>query len=326
MTKTYKDRFVSNLIWRSFYVLAFVAVYFLSEYLLSFYIYGDQFHYTNFYFRLRGASAAEVPSIQYSTTGSAEPFYGYLIWLASNAGMEKTPLIAVFNGLFAALIAATVRKLGGSILLVAIIFSNYYFIVLITAAERLKFSYIVFCLAILFGGFLGKLLFFTTPLVHLQSALTIVSVISARFVDAIAFQAKGLSWSRIRSLIGLIALAVLGLLAFLRLQERIIGKFQSYSELGEGVYGTLEIVVLTAASVIISRRKIEAVLFFAPLVLAAAVLGGSRVNMIGFVMLMYIGLKNGRSLHPILLSLYVYFGYRTVGFIDNIFAFGVGFV
>lgn len=326
MIRISKDRFTTNLVWSTFYVLTFFAIYFLSEYLLSCYVYGDQLHYTNFYFALRGASAVEVPVIQYSNTGSAEPFYGYLIWLASNAGIEKTPLMAGFNGLFAVLVAATVRKLGGSIALVAMIYSNYYFIVLLTAAERLKFSYIAFCLAILSGGFIGKLLFFSTPLIHLQSALTIASVSFAKFADVLAFQGKGLNWARIKGLIGLIALTLLGSIAYLRFQERIHGKFQSYSELGEGVAGTFQIVVLAAASVFVSRKKFEAVLFFLPLVLAAAVLGGSRVNMIGFVILMYIGLINGRSLHPILLVLYIYFAYKSVGFIENILMFGVGFV
>lgn len=307
-------------------MLTFFAIYFLSEYLLSYYIYGDQLHYTNFYFALRGASVGEVPVIQYSNTGSAEPFYGYMIWFASNAGIEKTPLMAGFNGLFAVLVAATVRKLGGSIALVAIIFSNYYFIVLITAAERLKFSYIAFCLAILAGGSLGKILFFSTPLIHLQSALTVASVGFSKFADVLADQRKGLKWDRIKGLIGLSALTVFALLAFLRFQERILGKFQSHSELGEGVASIFQISVLAAASVLISRKKIKAVLFFLPLVLSAAVLGGSRVNMIGFLILMYIGLINGRSLHPVLLALYIYFAYKSVGFIENILMFGVGFV
>jgi|GEM_PF-847293 len=326
MIRISKDRSTTNLVWKSFYVLTFFAIYFLSEYLLSYYIYGDQFYYINFYYALRSSSVVEVPVIQYSNTGSAEPFYGYMIWLASNAGLEKTPLMAGVNGLFAVLVAATVRKLGGSIALVAIIFSNYYFIVLITAAERLKFSYIAFCLVILAGGSLGRILFFSTPLIHFQSALTVASFGFAKLADALADQRKGLNWGHIKGLIGLSALTVFALLAFLRFQERILGKFQSNSELGEGIDGIFQISVLAAASILISRKKIEAVLFFLPLVLLAAVLGGSRVNMIGFVILMYIGLINRRSLHPILLALYIYFAYKSVGFIENILMFGVGYV
>lgn len=326
MIRISKDRSITILVWRIFYVLTFFAIYFLSEYLLSYYKYGDQFHYINFYYALRGANFFEVPAIQYSNTGSVEPFYGYLIWLASNAGIEKTPLMSGFNGLFAVLVAATVRKLGGSIALVVMIFSNYYFIVLITAAERLKFSYIAFCLAILAGGFLGKIIFFSTPLIHFQSALTIASVGFSKFSEVLADRRKGLNWDRIKGLIGLSAATVFAFFTFLRFQERVLGKFQSYSELGEGVSGIFQISVVAAASVLIARKKIEAVFFFLPLVPAAAVLGGSRVNMIGFVILMYIGLINGRSLHPILLALYIYFAYKSVGFIENILTFGVGFV
>ena len=161
-----KHRHIANAVWYFFYVVTFLAIYFLSHYLLSYYIYGDQRHYTDLYYAVRGASITEVPALQFTNTGSAEPFYGYMIWLASNAGIEKTPLMAGFNGIFAVLVAATVRKLGGSIALAMVIFTNYYFIVLITAAERLKFSYIAFCLAILAGGFLGRILFFSSLLMH----------------------------------------------------------------------------------------------------------------------------------------------------------------
>ncbi|WP_281990686.1 hypothetical protein [Sulfitobacter geojensis] len=323
--KISKSAFTINAVWWSFYVLTFAAIYFASEHLLSHYIYGDQQHYTNFYYAVRGARLAEVPILQYSKTGSAEPFYGYLIWLASNAGIEKTTLIANFNGLFAVLIAATIKKLNGSITLAVIMFTNYYFIVLITAAERLKFSYIVFCLAILVGGRWGRLLFFSSPLVHLQSVITIASVAFARLAEGFSDQ-KRRNWDRIKGFVGLSAVSLFGVFGFLRFQQRILGKYESYSELGEGVFGILQIIILATASIFIARKRIEAIFFFVPLIITAAILGGARVNMIGFVILFYIGLKDGKYFHPILLVLYFYFAYKSVGFVENILEFGVGYL
>lgn len=322
MVVTSRNRHITSAAWKFFYVLTFFLIYFLSEYLLSYYIYGDQRHYTNFYYAVRGASITEVRALQYTNTGSAEPFYGYMIWFASSAGIEKTPLMAGFNGIFAVLVASTVRKLGGSIALATVIFTNYYFIVLITAAERLKFSYMAFCLAILVGGFLGRIIFFSTPLIHLQSVLTIASVGFASF----AHRSEARNWGRLKGLLGLSALFVLALLFFLRFEERIFGKFQSYSSSAEGILEIFQICIAAAVSILVARKKMEAVLLFLPLIFSAAILGGSRVNMIGFMILLYIGLKDGKSFHPTLLALYIYFAYKSVEFIENILTTGAGFV
>lgn len=326
MIRISKSPSITNATWLVFYVLTFVAIYFLSKYLLSYYIYGDQFHYTNFYYAVRGASATDVPALQFSLTGSAEPFYGYMIWVASNASIEKTSLISFFNGIFAVLTAATIRKLDGSIGLVAITFSNYYFIVLLTAAERLKFSYMLLCLAIMAGGFWGRVLFFSTPLIHLQSVLTIVTVVFSKLDDVTKNESRTGTWHKIKGLLGLSAVTFFGTIGFLYFQQRILGKFESYSDLGAGIAGTLQISALAIASMFVARSKTEAILYFVPLILFAGVLGGSRVNMIGFLILFYLGLKDRRYFHPILLTLYSYFAYKSVGFVENILEFGVGFV
>lgn len=323
MVKMSTRQILATTTWVFFYFFIFLVIYLLSKYLLHFYTLGDQQYYINLYYSLRGAGLSEVPILQISKTGSSEPLYGYLMWLFSNAGLEKTAVIAAFNGLFGVLIAATIRKLSGNILLPAIIFTNYYFIVMVTSAERLKFSYILFCVSILVGGNFGKVLFFSSPLVHLQSAITIVSVSTGTLSDLLSGRA-------LNGKVKIISIVSLGfaflLLAFQRFQERILAKFASHSEKGEGIWSTGEMILFFLLSLIVARRKWEAVFIFIPLLIAAAILGGSRVNMIGFTMLFFIALKDRKPYHPIMVALYLYFAYKSVGFIENILLYGNGYV
>lgn len=325
MVKISRSQPLTNTLWVFFYFLTFAMIYFVSEHLLSLYIFGDQKYYIDFYYSVRGADLSEVPILQYSKTGSAEPFYGYLIWILSNSGLEKTPVIAAFNGLFGVLVAATIRRFNGNFALAVIIFTNYYFIVMITSAERLKFSYMVLCASILVGGKVGRVLFISSPLVHLQSAITIASVATGKLSSVIANTGRG-PRGKVRIISGISVGFAFLFLAFQRFQERILGKFESYSGLGEGIWSTAEMVVFFLASLIVARKKWETVLFFIPLIAATAVLGGSRVNMIGFVMLLFIALKDRKAYHPILVVLYLYFAYKSVGFISNILKYGVGYV
>lgn len=324
MIRISKNPSATNLVWISFYTITFLAIYFFSKYLLSIYIFGDQKHYTELYYSLNGASITEVPILQLFHTGSAEPFYGYLVWAASNFGIEKTPLMAASNGILGVAIAATIRKLNGSIALAAVLFTNYYFIVLLTAAERLKFSYIMFCLAILAGGRAGRIIFLLTPITHFQSAITISSVAFARLASELTDRTRR-AWDRLKGLTGLSVGFVFLLLLFLRFQERILRKIESYREYGESIFDSYQILILLVTALFVARNRIEAILFFAPLVVSATLLGGSRVNMIGFVMLFYIGLKDKRYFHPVLIALYLYFTFKSFGFVNNIIDQGVGF-
>lgn len=325
MVKISRNQSLTDMAWVGFYFLTFIVLYFISEYLLTLYAFGDQKYYIDFYYSLRGARFSEVPILQLSKTGSSEPFYGYLMWIFSNLGLDKTPVISAFNGLFGVLVAATIRKLSGNIALAVMVFTNYYFIVMLTSAERLKFSYMVFCGSILVGGKVGRVLFFSSPLVHLQSAITIASVATGKLSSVVAATGRGLK-GRIRQISGISLGFTFLFLAFQRFQERILGKFARYSEFGEGIWSTGEMVVFFICSLIVARNRWEAGLYFLPLIMATAILGGSRINMIGFVMLFFIGLKDRRPYHPVLLMLYLYFAYKSFGFIENILEFGTGYV
>lgn len=315
--------------WFAFYFFSFFFVYLLSTYLLDLYIYGDQEKYTELYYIMRGISLDNALLFQKKTTGSSEPFYGYLIWFVSNAGLDKTFFISIINGVFAVLVALTVRKMNGSMFIPLAIYTNYYFIVLITAAERLKFSYILFCIAILVGGRIGTGLLLVSPLVHLQSVVTIASLTSARILSQFSSQKNGLLYW-VKLFIGL-CIATSALLYILsQAQDSLADKYDSYTSYedstSQGLLEFLQISVLGSVALIIARNRLFTTGLFLPLVPAVALVGGTRVNMIAFTLLLFVSLKDGRSLHPLMIALYAYFTFKSLGFVSNIITYGVGYL
>jgi hypothetical protein len=163
------------------YILAltvFAAFYFISAELLSLFKYGDQIAYRLFYDRLAGVPFEQVPIIQIATLGSAEPVYGILMWAGANIGFSKDGYLSFFNGFFAAALFILMRKYRVSPVVIALIFCNFYFLVLLTSAERLKFAYIFLTLAAIFSGrirfIFGALAFIS----HFQTLLNFVAMFS----------------------------------------------------------------------------------------------------------------------------------------------------
>jgi hypothetical protein len=67
------------------------------------------------------------------------------------------------------------------------------------------------------------------------------------------------------------------------------------------------------------------VLSFLPVIIGIAILGGSRLNMLGYFIFLYYGLRANGGLNVGVLATLVYLAYKAFGLVSNIIVHGHGF-
>src|SRR5690606_38999651 len=108
---------------------------------------GDPEHYTRFYNSLFGVHPRNWAALQRAQLGSAEPLYRYVIGAAAFFGIDRIQYISMWNGVLTASIGYVLLKHQSSIIFAVLVFTNYYLMVILGSAERLKFAYIFLTLS-----------------------------------------------------------------------------------------------------------------------------------------------------------------------------------
>lgn len=308
------------------WIVLLPLIYWASYELSSHYLYGDQAHYRKFYSALAGTNLGEVLKLQGAMLGGIEPFFGYTIWLGSNLGVAKDVWISAFNTLLAALMIVSLRRFRAGALFIFLALTNYYFLVLVTAAERLKFSYIVLFLIILSSGWIKAALVLVAPMFHLQTLINYSSILAERLAN-IRFSRR----VRRKTLILLPIIGSVGILAVLAtlptLLPSILLKATWYaSKASSQLVEILNLLGLLVIGTVIATHRARFILALAPILVLAAVLGPQRLNMIGVVVFFHFFLKEGKGNRPILLLILAYFSVRSIAYIDMVISQGTGFI
>lgn len=298
--------------------------YICSYCLLSFYTEGDQIHYHKFYDALNGARIDEIMILALTYVSSAEPLSAFILWLGSNLGFEKNIYISILNVIMLVSLFLLARQHRVKALMCFLLLTNFYVVVLMTGAERLKISYIFLILAALFAGRMRLLLLSLSPLAHFQSVLVLLSVITTSFEDFIKKLIFRFSISK-RAIKSLLLLSCVVVIFGYFLSEDILRKAMGYAS-GEVLF--FELVnagILCVIALYVTHRRIRMFLVFFTLMPAIAILGGARVNMIAFTLVIYYLMEERRLHHPLIYLLMIYFSIKTVTFVNGIFLYGDGF-
>jgi hypothetical protein len=303
------------------YILAGGVTYFLSHVLLTLYTAGDQIYYHAFYNALAYAPLSDVTPLQVVITGSVEPIYGYLMWIGSTVGIEKNVYISVFNAFLAILLIAFLRRSDASPAVIALLLLNFYFIVLLTSAERLKFSVLLLLAAAMATKKSKHTLLAAAHFAHLQTIIFTLSLLFSRLKEFIQR-----SRSRREQAISIVvASCVIGVIWW-NSGELLLEKLSFY--IGAFVPSDLvptAILFLVGAIVLRTYRR-SYFTGMIPIVAATAALGGSRTNMIGFMFLTYMVATEQRTRHPVFVGLLVYFTIKSLGYFELLMATGSGFI
>lgn len=306
------------------YVSLCVLAYFISNSLLSAYTGGDQVYYRALYAALGRESISEIPLLLLRYVSSNEVLTGFVLWIGASLGVDKNVYISVLNVLLILGVVRFIVQSGANLLVIILVLSNFYLLVLLTSAERLKISYLLLVWAVLFQGRIGLLMALISPMAHLQSIIFLFGIASSFFGSWFVQVAKTL---RIKKsvIIGIVLPTIVTIIIVTFFFDGILRKGVGYTSVGGGAVEIFNSMLLFVSSMAFAKSRIKYIAALVPMIVAAYLIGGARINMIAFTLVFYIAALEHRLNHPVFIGLLIYFSYKSIFFVLNIYQFGHGF-
>lgn len=290
--------------------------FFVSTLLTNAYLLGDQVHYRSLYSILGEADISQILNLQKVTVGSSEPLYGLLMWIGATLGVNKDIYVSIFNTILLLLTLRFLLRNSAGTLFSILLLTNYYTVVLLTSAERLKFAYICLALSANCSTQKGSFsLLLTSLLFHLQSAIVIAAKITGSFGRAV-------NWRLFAA--GALAFAIFAPISVYVFGDVILNKLRAYTETSRGLPSITNILLLSGLSLCLPRRS-EVLLIMATCAIAAFFLGGERVNMIAITFFVYIAVRDRKTSSPFVILPMLYFSFKSIGYLLKVFQNGTGF-
>lgn len=302
-------------------ILVAAYAYIFSQWMYPIYYLGDQLNYTTFWYSVDNASLSDVWKLQLIWTGSVEPVFGVIVWTASRF-FEKIQFFSVINVVFSLLLVATLLKYRVSLFVYPLLLFNYYYILLLIPAERLKVSLIFILVFILVRGAKSYIAFGFGTLTHFQNLVFLASLTFAKVASAM----RGVLLKKrldARSLFGMIMLASGGMFFFLQFRDALARKFDHYFEVA--LSDALDAVVMLVLVLVFCQNRLTALAVFFPIVTAAVLLGEERISMVAFLVFSVFFVAQHKSLHPAFVSILIYLDIKAIYFIQHVLEYNTGF-
>ena len=273
---------------------------------------GDIYSYNVVYNGLPDYGLVDGFMFYYKWISSAEFGHYLLVWVASRF-IDNNTFISFSNAIFAYVAMSVFQKWKASFVIsFIIVVTNFYFYVMYFSTERLKIGFILLALSFLYSDKLKNLFGFAflASITHIQTIMVYISVIFNRcYVLIIKLLKTGKTFKYV------IAFPLLVLPVFI-LREQFISKFQAYYH--ETDWSDLvRIGLYFVLAIWYSKNKRETVLLFFPIFISVFLLGGDRVNFLGYFMFLYYGLKYRGGWNIGVLATSAYFAYATIDFCIN---------
>lgn len=289
------------------------------------YYLGDAVGYTRFYNSLYEAPVEAWAALQRGYIGSSEPLYRYLIGAGAYFGLERTIYISIWNSIFIGCIGYTLVKYRSSCIFILLTFSNYYVIVLLGSAERLKFSYLFLVAAFCVDNKKAKLFFAAcSPFFHAQAAIQFLSGLLYYFSANIARFAR----TPLRSYTIILLFALISMLfayfLFSSVGEVLESKSSIYIEQSGGVLEAIQWVMIFFIGWAIFRPRVPFIVSMLPMgVLTIAF--GNRVNVATLALFVALAIVQNKTRHPAILAVMAYMSFKSIPFLLDVAAYGSGY-
>lgn len=306
-----------------FGVLVAIFGYLISLSLLHNYTEGDQVQYRIFYDKIVGLSFFDAGLVAEIEISSKEPLTLLILWLGANLGVSKDIWISLLNVVLIMGLYTLLSKHKAPWFVILLFFSNFYFLVLITSAERLKISYIFIIYAFLFSSYKRGLLLLLAPLAHLQSFVFLfglIASVSHKELLNIVFKLR----INKRAPIRVVILTVTAFMLIYLLMEGFVLKIDAYMHSAE-LFSFVNIVLLMIIVVAATKNKSRMILALIPMFIAVGVVGGDRVNMIAVTLALGLLIFEQRLKHPLVLMLLLYYAIKSIPYIISVYEYGDGF-
>tara|TARA_B100001175_G_scaffold310608_1_gene313844 strand:- start:474 stop:1439 length:966 start_codon:yes stop_codon:yes gene_type:complete len=309
----------------TFYAIILIPVFFTYAYLLIYpYVEGDQYYYRLFYSALADAKFNEVMPIALEKVASVEPLSIYMLWIGAKTGLDKDIYISLLNVILLLGLFLFCRKNNVGPIPLFLLLTNYYIIVLMTGAERLKIAYIILFLATLYSTNKGRALTGISGFAHLQNFLMFPSLLLANYSTAIRRIFKAGKF-KIELFLVSVIMTVFAVFLFSIFNDAIIKKVFASIENSDSSIQILNLLILSFVAFFATRNRWRMALILLPMYPAVSILGGQRVNMIAVTLVLYFLIKERALNHPFVLALLLYFSFKSITFIQNIILYGSGF-
>ncbi len=309
----------------TFYAIILIPIFFTYAYLLIYpYVEGDQYYYRLFYSALADAKFNEVMPIALEKVASVEPLSIYMLWIGAKTGLDKDIYISLLNVILLLGLFLFCRKNNVGPIPLFLLLTNYYIIVLMTGAERLKIAYIILFLATLYSTNKGRALTGISGFAHLQNFLMFPSLLLANYSTAIRRIFKAGKF-KIELFLVSVIMTVFAVFLFSIFNDAIIKKVFASIENSDSSIQILNLLILSFVAFFATRNRWRMALILLPMYPAVSILGGQRVNMIAVTLVLYFLIKERALNHPFVLALLLYFSFKSITFIQNIILYGSGF-
>lgn len=302
-----------------------VLVFLQSIFFLPLYVGGDQIHYRAFYEGVSEYGFSEGFDFYAATLSASEPLYYVLIYFFSGF-LSKDIFISFANAFLGFFMARLLLVNNVSILVLVALLSNFYFLVILFAAERLKFAIFFTLLAVSFSGRKSILCWVSALLSHAQILLLLAGVGFSRILKRLV----PILHARLPIILifEMLFFLFVASFVFIILGEHIAIKYRAYSsgEWGGGFGSLLKPSVFVFLSIYYSKGKaLESFAVHIPLLVSAFLIGDDRVVILSYLVFMYYAVQVNRGLNLGVFSTTVYYFIKGAFFIENIILHGDGF-
>jgi len=317
---------------RTISLLLAALIFFAWSYLLLiYYVEGDQVTYHKFYLLSKDIRLNELLTFGKDLLDSYEIISLFFLWLGSNLGFEKNFYISLLNLILATGIFLFLKKAKVPWYIYFFTFTNFYLIVLMVAAERLKVAFIFLVYAALFSKRINFFLATMSIFAHVQSIILLLSIFLHKASLSLNYLSKKFFVTKKKLFYFLILIIFTNIIFFftnyvLFFYGYIFDKAMLYYDYVQLIkYYPLKTFFLVIPFLIITRQPFRLFISMAPLIVLAWLLGDFRINMIIFIVGMYLLIIEGRSNHPLAIVMMLYFSLKSLPFIYRIYLYGHGF-
>ncbi|MGE8561053.1 MAG: hypothetical protein ACN6NJ_08925 [Acinetobacter sp.] len=300
-------------------ILYSIFILSLSFYFVPLYIYGDQQFYSDFY---ENCFYVNVDSFECykNKLGTQEPLYYTLVLIMNYFNIDRNIFIIFSNAILAIMLCLNVYKFYVKDftrnILIMFLLTNYYFVVLMFAAERLKFSVIFILLYLYFSSKYSIFYYILAILGHIQSVFLSFYVV--------LFEMLKIKKIWLRSLLVVFFGVCFGMF-FIFFNEHISNKISAYSDDGGSIGSILKTLFFVLLSYWYSKN-IKLLLCSLPLLVASFTLDVERVAIFAFFVLIGTIIYYKRKMDLALFFILIYFSYKSIEFMSNIIEYGAGYI
>jgi len=300
-----------------FYIYGYVLV--------SPYILGDQKHYRELYALFSNTDFTSILLVAPSVIGSSEPVSLFILWIGSSLSIDKDIYISFWNAVLLFGLFKLARKNRFGVFFITLLLTNFYVVVLLTGAERLKFSFIFIVYFYLFSErkFISWFLLILAVFSHFQTLLFIFGLCVYRFLR-IVMRMVFLTKLNYKLMFSIVPVSIVFIVFIVFFGNDVSQKISYYIRAGS-FFDLVKLLIFLPVAFLSARRRFDMLLMIVVFFPVVYLLGGDRVNMIVFMLVLFNLIIERKANAPFFLLLMIYFSLKSIEFIINIFSYGNGF-